>query len=136
VTAPLVSPPVPVPDPDSRGFWEALQGGSLAVARCADCRRWQHPPTEDCRLCGGALSFEPVSGRGTVYSFITVRQALVPGHQTPYTIGLVALEEQDDIRITGVVRGPVEDVRVGLPVTVAVAQIGTSGYNAPEWSPA
>jgi uncharacterized OB-fold protein len=131
----LLTPPLPVPDPDSAGFWEGLSAGTLSISRCTSCRRWQHPPQEMCRYCGGPAAFEPVSGRGTVFSFIVVRQATVPGHLVPYAVALVELDEQVDIRVSGVVDAPVEHVRVGMPVEARVVQVGGSGIHAPEFVP-
>nr|WP_198287079.1 OB-fold domain-containing protein [Frankia sp. QA3] len=105
----------------------------LAVVRCTRCRTWQHPPTETCRHCAGPVAFEPVSGRGTIYSFIVVRQATVPGHQVPYAVALVELAEQADIRITGVVRVPLDEIRVGLPVKADVVTVGDSGQSVVEF---
>ena len=75
--------PVPVIDPDSAAYWESLRQGTLAICRCTECRRWMHPPLERCRYCGGASAVEPVSGVGSVYSFIVVRRAMVPGFPPP-----------------------------------------------------
>ncbi|MCM3920855.1 OB-fold domain-containing protein [Frankia sp. AiPs1] len=132
-TANPLPAPVPRPDPDSAGFWSALNDGRLAVARCTRCRTWQQPPTETCRHCAGPVAFEPVSGQGTIYSFIVIRQATVPGHQVPYAVALVELAEQADIRITGVVRVPLDEIRVGLPVKADVVAVGDGGQSVVEF---
>jgi uncharacterized protein len=129
----LASPPIPVPDPETAGFWQAIADGELAIARCADCRRWQHPPTEACRHCGGVMRFEPVSGRGTVFSFIVVRQPTVPGHEAPYVVAIVELAEQADVRLSGILRVAPDEVRVGLAVTAVIEPVGTSEFSAPEF---
>ena len=130
-TEPLLEPPVPVPDVVSEPFWSSTASGVLALARCADCRRWDHPPQERCRLCGGAIAFEPVSGRGTIFSFIVNRRQFVPGHPPPRVIALVELEEQAGLRLTGLVGAEPEMVTIGSAVTASLAQVGTSGYMAP-----
>lgn|GEM_PF-1344796 len=131
-TANPLPAPVPRPDPDSTGFWSALNDGRLAVARCTRCRTWQHPPTETCRHCAGPVACEPVSGQGTIYSFILVRQATVPGHQVPYAVALVELAEQSDIHITGVARVSLDELRVGLPVQADVVAVGNGGQHVVE----
>jgi uncharacterized OB-fold protein len=128
--------PVPVVDPDSAGFWEAAARGHLAIARCTECRRWQQPPMEVCRFCGGTLAFEPVSGRGTVFSFIVVRQVTVPGHEPPYVVASVQLEEDPTVRLTAVVRAPVDEVEVGTPVQVDLVPTGADQPPAIEFVPA
>ena len=67
------APAVPRGDPDSAGFWAAVDGGSLALCRCEECSAWLQPPLERCRHCGGATTFVPASGHGVVYSYIVVR---------------------------------------------------------------
>jgi uncharacterized OB-fold protein len=125
--------PVPVPDPDSEGFWSAHSRGQLAIARCQNCRRWQHPPTEVCRICGGTMTFEPVSGRGTVFSFIVVRQATVPGHVPPYVVALVTLDEAENVRISGLVRADSAAVRIGSSVEVVTTPATGASLAAPEF---
>lgn len=127
--------PVPVPDPDSAGFWEAARTGQLAVARCKACRRWQHPPGEDCRHCGGVITFDRVSGRGRVFSFIVVRQATVPGHLPPYVVAIVELEEAVDVRVVGILRTSVDDVRIGAPVVVELVGVDGDGTPTIEFLP-
>lgn len=128
--------PVPIVDPDSAGFWAAAAGGHLAIARCTQCRRWQQPPMEVCRFCGEALVFEPVSGRGVVFSFIVIRQVTVPGHEAPYVVASVQLEEDPSIRLTGVVRIAVDEVQVGTPVQVDLVPTGADTPPAIEFVPA
>lgn len=127
--------PVPVPDADSAGFWASTRDGVLSIDRCTQCRRWQHPPLEACRHCGQPTRFEPVSGRGEVFSFIVVRQPTVPGHEPPYVVGLVELAEQSGIRLTGVVRAPVDAVHVGMPVEVRLMPVGGGEFRGPEFVP-
>jgi uncharacterized OB-fold protein len=116
--------PVPIEDPDSAPFWAAAREGHLAIARCDECQRWQHPPMEVCRFCGGHLTFERVSGRGNVFSFIVVRQVTVPGHEPPYVVAAVQLDEDPSLHLTAVIRVPVDQVRVGDPVQVDLMPTG------------
>jgi acetyl-CoA acetyltransferase len=61
----------------------------------------------------------PVSGRATVASFTVNHQRWIPGMEVPYTIGLVELVEQADLRLTTNLVGCAPDaVRVGMPVRV------------------
>lgn len=129
----VIGPPVPIPDADSRGFWESATSGVLAISRCSECRRWQHPPPEACRHCAAPTGFEPVSGAGTVFSFIVVRQPTVPGHEVPYVVALVELDEQADLRVTGVVQAPTDRVHIGMRVEARMVAIAGSEVSAPEF---
>jgi len=127
----MLAVPVPVSDVVSQGFWDNTAQGVFAVARCASCRRWDHPPQERCRLCGGEVTFEPVSGRGTVFSFIVNRRQFVPGHPPGEVIALVELEEQAGLRLTALLDASAEDVTVGAAVVARLAPVGDSGFAAP-----
>lgn len=83
MTNPALAAPIPVPDPDSGPYWEGLKNGKLMLCRCDDTGKWIHPPLERSRYTGGPVHFEAVSGDGTIFSYIVVRQALVPGRVPP-----------------------------------------------------
>ena len=124
-------PPVPVPDPDTASFWEGLRNGKLMLCRCDDTERWIHPPLERSRFTGGPVHFEEVSGNGSIFSFIVVRQALVPGRTPPYVIGLVELDEQPGLRINAVIDADPAAVRIGARVRLRIAELG--GFRIPEF---
>ena len=128
--------PVPVPDPDTAPFWEATAGGTLALCRCVDTGEWFHPPVERSRRTGGPVRFEPVSGRGTVFSYVVVRQQLVPGPQVPYVIAVVELEEQAGLRMTGVLHADPAEVAIGMPVRAELTAADQAGTRAVEFVPA
>jgi len=128
---PMLAPPVPVPDVVSRGYWDSTEGGVFAIARCTACRMWDHPPQERCRICGGDVAFEAVSGRGIVFSFIVNRRQFVPGHPPGEVIALVELDEQTGLRLTALLDAAPNDVSVGAAVVAHLVPVGDSGFVAP-----
>ncbi len=117
--------PLPVPSEDSAPFWEFLQQGELRLQRCLDCATLAHPPRLMCAKCG---SFErewaPVSGRGTVYSYVVTRQAVHPsfeGH-TPYATVIVELAEGPHLT-SNLVDVAVDDIEIGMPVEVMLVAV-------------
>ncbi|MBM4411449.1 MAG: Zn-ribbon domain-containing OB-fold protein [Chloroflexi bacterium] len=118
--------PLPVPSEDSAPFWEYLRQGELRVQRCLVCTAFAHPPRLMCPNCGSFdREWVPVSGRGTVYSYVVTRQAIHPsfeGH-TPYATVVVELAE-GPLLTSNLVDVPVDEVRVGLPVMVALVTAG------------
>ena len=127
-------PPQPVPDPDTIGYWEALADGRLSLCRCQDCRTWMHPPLERCRRCGGATSFEPVSGTGVVHSFIVMRRASVPGlGDGPYVIGVVDVDDAPGVRLSGHIDAAPDEVTVGAPVVVRIVDVPGGPFHQPEF---
>lgn len=115
--------PVPVPDVDTRPFWEACQQGELRAQRCTSCGRFRWPPQGFCPSCyGWEYEWLRLSGRGTVTSFSVVHHSAVPSFKDdlPYVVALIALEGTDDhVTITSNVVGcPWDTVEVGMPVEV------------------
>jgi uncharacterized protein len=89
--------PVRVPDELSRPFWDAAKERRLAIQRCGSCGYYNHPPRIFCDAClGRELHFEPVSGRGIVYSFTVMHQRDVAGFEedAPFINLVVELAEQ------------------------------------------
>src|SRR3546814_14785198 len=67
----------------TRAYWTGGADGALLIERCADCRRWQHPPTGTCGDCGADAAPEPVSGRGEVLTFPVAPHQYPPDVPTP-----------------------------------------------------
>jgi uncharacterized OB-fold protein len=89
--------PIPVADELSRPFWAAAKERRLEVQRCGSCGYYNHPPRPFCDAClGQELSFVPVSGRGTVYTFTVMHQRDVAGFEdeAPFINIVVELDEQ------------------------------------------
>ena len=90
----LIMPPT---DQEIRPYFEAAAEGRLVVKRCPECGMLRYPPGAACPWCS-ALGSEwvEVSGRGTIYSYEIVTQAIQPGFAdwVPYPVVLVELDEQ------------------------------------------
>lgn len=98
--------PVPVPDGPSAGFWDATRAHVLAIARCARCSTFVHPPGIVCPSCLSTdpqFAFVPVSGRGTVRSWTVLRDSFLPGFRDdlPLVLVDVELDEQAELRLIG-----------------------------------
>ena len=103
----------------NRPYWTGGADGRLLIQRCDACQRWQHPPAPTCGACGGSVHVEPVSGRGTLFSYTRNEQQFHPDVPPPYLIGIVTLDEQDDLRLpTNVVDADESELSCGLPVQV------------------
>jgi uncharacterized OB-fold protein len=112
--------PMPQITPETEFFWQSGADGVLRLLRCQSCGYFVHPPSPRCPKCGStSVAPEQVSGRGVVYSFSIAVQAFIPGLD-PYCVGMIEIEEQDDVRIIGPIVGcRAEEVSIGLPVSVA-----------------
>lgn len=117
------------PTPDDQEFWAATEHGVLSVCRCSSCGRISWYPRPFCPFCGGPTTLVPATGRGTVYSYTIVRRARGAFREcAPYVVAYVELEEGPRI-LSNVVGCDPQDVRVGLPVTVAFDE--PSGQGGP-----
>ena len=80
----------------TRPFWEAARNHRLVVQRCRRCQACWFPPLPRCPECHGAeVDWQPVSGKGTVYSTTDVTHSVhrVTDDWVPYRICLVDLDE-------------------------------------------
>ena len=71
--------PLPQPPEEAEPFFAALKEGRLVVQRCVACGKLSHPPKAMCGDCQGtAFDWQPMSGRGEVYSYVVTYQAVHP----------------------------------------------------------
>jgi len=74
-------------------FREGLLDKRLCYMRCVRCGKVESYGTFSCSFCGyDAFLWHEASGRGVLLSFITYHRNY-EGLDTPYTIGLVELDE-------------------------------------------
>ena len=105
---------------ENEHFWKGGGEGELRFLRCGDCGYYIHPPSPICPRClSKNIAPQAVSGRARVATFTVKHQPWYPGMDPPYVIAIVEIEEQADVRLmTNIVSCDVEDVKIGMPVTV------------------
>jgi uncharacterized OB-fold protein len=135
---------LPQPDEDSTPFWDGCARGELLVQRCASCGRRRIPPRPMCPWCrSNDSAWEPVSGRGSIWSFVVPHPPLLAAYSAvaPYNVVVVALDEDPMLRLVGnVVTGPdaalnsvdPSTLRIGEPVEV-VFDSPVDGIAMPRW---
>jgi len=126
---------LPAVDPDNEHFWRGGRDGELRFLRCGDCGYFIHPPAPICPEClSRSVAPEAVSGRGVVHTFTVNHQLWIPTFDPPYVVAIVALEEQDGLRLTtNIVGCAPDDVFIGLPVRVRFEHRDDNGYEV--WLP-
>jgi uncharacterized OB-fold protein len=117
--------PIPLPNLDSKPYWEACKRHELRVQRCRECQRYRFYPRTCCPHC---LSFEAdwekVSGEGVIYSFTVVHRPPSEAFRdaVPYVVALIQLDE--GIRMMSNVAGcPADQVRIGMRVRAVFQEI-------------
>jgi uncharacterized OB-fold protein len=123
-----VRKPLPAITTEAKPFWDAAAKQQLTIQRCKDCNSWVWTPRPSCNECGSEkVEWTQVSGRGEIYSFTVIRQVVGRAASKafepdiPYVIAWVDLDEGPRL-ITNIVGCPVEDVKLGMKVTVQFEQ--------------
>ena len=119
-----VSKPLPAITTEAKPFWDAAAEQKLIIQRCKDCNAWVWTPRPSCNECGSEkVEWTQMSGKGEVYSFTVIRQVVGRAASKafepdiPYVIAWVDLDEGPRL-ITNIIGCSVEDVKLGMKVTV------------------
>lgn len=114
---------LPALEPETEFFWKSGADGRLRIQRCDDCGQYQHPPFPRCTACHGEqVSPRPVSGRAQIVTYTVNHEPWVPGLEVPFLFAAVELEEQAGLHVFTNLLMPVEQARIGLPVSVTFQQ--------------
>src|ERR1700691_1723357 len=87
--------PLPLPDLDTREYWNGTQLHELRTQQCSNCHRLRWPPQSFCPHC---YSFEfdwtTLQKTGTVESYVVVHQATARAFadDVPYTIAKIVID--------------------------------------------
>ncbi len=143
-------PLLPPPEASHAGFWEGARRGELRMPRCTACTRRWFPPRPLCPHCREAeWSWVPVSGRGTLWSFVIAHPPLLPWYaaRAPYNVIVVALAEDPTLRLVGNLVRPLQgaggglepvpagEIEIGSPVRVVFEPLSET-VHLPRWVPA
>jgi uncharacterized OB-fold protein len=111
------------PDPWTEPFWAAAREHRLVAPCCTACGAFRMPPAAFCWRCRNQeVELVELSGRGTVFTFVITRQALIPqlADAVPNVVAVVDLDGAPGCRLVGnVLRVEPEAVEIGMPVVVA-----------------
>jgi len=122
--------PAPVPNPETKPFWEAAAEGRLLLKRCQSCGEVHYYPRAYCPFCGsGETEWQPASGGGTIYSYSVMRRA-----EAPYAIAYVTLDEGVTM-MTNLVDCDLDAIRIGQRVRL-VFKPTEGGPPVPAFTPA
>jgi uncharacterized OB-fold protein len=135
---------LPAIDEVSEPFWQAARRGELVMQGCSACGRLRFPPRPMCPHCQATeVIWTPVSGRGTIWSFVVPHPPLLPDYAevAPYNVIVVALDEDPTLRMVGNLvtsaEGLINEVdpatiEIGAPVRVVFAEV-SDDVSLPRW---
>ncbi len=135
--------PVPVPDRDTKPFWDATAAGELLIQHCSKCGKFLWQPRPVCSHCQTPDPvWTKVSGDGKVASWAVMRPPTLPAYAAlvPFVVLLVELDE--NVRLLGYLvddagrmlktDGVAEGLRMGSRVKVRFYEQG--GFKLPSWT--
>jgi uncharacterized OB-fold protein len=134
MTTTTYTKPLPKLTPLNRPFWQAAREGRLLMQKCTACGDIHFPPDPVCPKClSDKQEWVPVSGRGTLQSWIDFHRAYWPSFDDslPYRVCLVQLEE-GPLLISNLV-GDSENAKLGAPVHVVFDKV-TEEITLPKFS--
>jgi len=102
-------------------YFAGAARGELVITHCDACREYVWYPQPHCPHCQGPLTWVPISGAGTLFSWATVRRAFLPAFadRVPFVTALVAVAEDPAVRLpTYLVDADPETLQADEPVAV------------------
>ncbi len=122
----MVLPPLPQVTEETRPFWDSCKEGALKLQRCSDCSEFRFPRSVACPACASmSYSWEPVSGNGTIFSFVTFRRLYHKAFASllPYVVAVVELSEGPRLLTRLVGLKDDDTVKCGSPVSLRLETI-------------
>jgi uncharacterized OB-fold protein len=112
--------PLPTLTTLNRPYFEGAKKGELRVQRCESCGHLWFPPSTHCPSClSREYQWFPVSGRGTVWSWVVFHQKYFKAfaNELPYNCAMVKLEE-GPMMMSNIVGVSNDEIRCDMPVKV------------------
>ena len=129
--------PLPRPNNEDKGFWEATKRHEPVCQRCKGCGTWLWHPLVQCPQCQSFdLGYDRISGRGKLFSYSIVMYNPSPAWSdaVPYVVATVEMEEGIRMKFH-LVNCDLDAVKVGLPVKMIFADV-TPEWTLPQFEPA
>lgn len=129
--------PIPVPNEDSKRFWEGCNAGRLVLQQCRACGHVRFYPRVCCTECASTdTEWIAATGRGTVYSHTTVYRAPSAAFKAdvPYVLALVTLDEGPRM-MTNIIGCAPDEVAIDMPVKVVFDRV-SEDIAVPKFEPA
>jgi uncharacterized OB-fold protein len=117
------------PSPETNEYWAGVADKKLLLKKCTQCGRANHPRRLFCLDCrNDVFDWVEAAGTGTIYTYSKVDRGPTDAFQaeTPYTIGLIELDE-GVFFCTRVLADDQDAISIGAPVSLTWAEVGSFG---------
>lgn len=129
--------PLPLPDQDSKPFWDRVREHNFSMQRCKACGHFRFPPRIICPECSSFdYEWAPLSGRAKVFAHVTYHHIYGPmwASDVPYNVSIIELDEGPKL-FSNVVGCKPEEVHVGMPLELVYDDV-TEEFTLPKFRPA
>jgi uncharacterized OB-fold protein len=77
-----------------RPMWETIRARRWSLQCCDGCGKYRYPPAPCCPNCLSlGYTWQPLSGRGTILSWVVFHRQYLPEYPAPYNAVAVQLAE-------------------------------------------
>ncbi|WP_440534560.1 Zn-ribbon domain-containing OB-fold protein [Variovorax sp. YR566] len=117
--------PAPLISQEAKPFWDGTKAGKLMLPRCPRCSFVIWYPRQFCPECGhDAVEWFEASGRGSIYSFASVRRGEGAYRETQlYVLALVELQEGPRV-LTNIIDCDPAELEIGQSVSAVFSEAG------------
>jgi uncharacterized protein len=120
----------PIPNPETKAFWDAAAAGRLMLGKCNACGKLHYYPRARCPFCfSDRTELQSASGNGTIYTYSVMRRTPIP-----YAIAYVTLAEGPRM-MTNIVDCDLDRISIGQAVRL-VFKPSDGGPPVPMFTPA
>lgn len=99
-------------------MWESIRAERMALQSCDDCSAFHYPPGPTCPHClSMSLTWKPLSGRGTIISWVVYHRQYFDDYPPPFNVVAVQLAE-GPIIITNLVGPEPQGTWIGRAVEI------------------
>ncbi len=79
---------------EDRPMWASIKRHRLELQKCESCGHVRYPPASVCPEClSDHATWQPVSGEGTIISWVVFHKKYFDDHPPPYNSAAVRLDE-------------------------------------------
>ena len=114
-------------------LWQSISEDAIRFQKCSECGTFRYPPGGCCPTClSTEATWEKLSGRGRVLSWITYHRQYLPAYPAPTTVIAAELEE-GPIFITNIDHAEAAGLKLDQPVRIVYGD-HRDGYRIPRFT--